>query len=299
MITAQPGIFAQGTRSHFQLEFKLNKGARVEEVRAALRGFREPAVTFGGANVVMGFSKRAWKMLLPDASPVELDDFAGVKGSKYSAPGTQRDVWVWIHGHGHDIVLDVARGAAHALAKVAKLELEVPCFVYRDSRDLLGFIDGTENPPVAAAPELTLFQSGAGAGGSIALAMKFVHDISKFQALDLKAQEKVIGRSRLDSVEMDDHAKPPTAHISRVVIEEDGEELEIYRRSVPYGGVNEHGLYFIAFTNQPWRIEAMLANMYGTAEDKLTDALLDYTRAVTGSYFFVPSLTDLARAIDL
>ena len=298
MITPQPGVLAQGTRSHMQLEFVLKKGARMADVRAALNGFREPAVTFGGANVVVGFGPALWRRLAPQSTPESLAPFRGVKGKKHRAPATQRDLWVWIHGHGHDIALDVARGATHALSGVADLALEVTSFVYRDSRDLLGFIDGTENPPVADAPEVALFPPDApGAGGSIAICMKFVHDITKFQALPLPEQEGAIGRTRLDSQELADDVRPETSHISRVVIEEDGEELEIFRRSTPYGGVAEHGLYFIAFTNAPHRIDKMLARMYGTA-DGVSDRLLDFSRAVTGSYFFIPSIEDLARVAE-
>lgn len=298
MKTPQPGVFAQGTRSHVQLEFSIPPSADLESVRGALRAFREPAVTFGGANVVVGFGAALWRRLAPACVPDALAPFAGVRGPEHAAPATQRDVWVWIHGHGHDIALDVARGAAHALREVGTLELEVPCFVYRDSRDLFGFIDGTENPPVLEAAPVALIPEGRpGSGGSIALTQKWVHDISKFHALPVAEQEGVIGRTRLESIELDDDAKPPTAHIARTVIEEDGEELEIFRRSVPYGGVAEHGLYFIAFTNEPRRIDLMLARMFGTAGDGLSDRLIDFTRAVTGSYFFVPSVEDLASAI--
>jgi putative iron-dependent peroxidase len=298
MKTLQPGVFAQGTRSHFQLEFSIPKTASVESVRSALRSFREPAVTFGGANVVVGFGPDLWKRLAPKKVPKVLKPFAGVQGPKHAAPGTQRDVWIWVHGHGHDIALDVSRGAAHALMDVGKLELEVPCFVYRDSRDLFGFIDGTENPPVLEAPPITLIPDGQpGEGGSIAFTQKWKHNISKFQALPVKEQERVFGRTRQESIELADDAKPETAHIARTVIEEDGEELEIFRRSVPYGGVKDHGLYFIAFTNEPRRIDMMLDRMFGVSGDGLSDRLIDFSKALTGSYFFVPSLEDLSDAI--
>lgn len=299
MSTGQPGIFAQGTRSHIQLEFSVPRSVKPRQLADALERFREPAVTFGGANIVLGFGRDLWGRLAPDEVPAALKMFRSIKGKKHQAPGTQRDLWVWIHGHGHDIGLDVARGACNAMAKVAKLELELSCFVYRDSRDLLGFIDGTENPPVQEAPAITLLPEGQpGAGGSVALAMKFVHDIEKFEKVGVKEQQKVIGRTKLDSIELDDDAKPATSHIARTVIEENGEELEIFRRSVPYGTVREHGLYFIAFSNEPSRMDKMLARMYGTAGDGISDKLLEFTRAVSGSYFFVPSLEALSALIE-
>src|SRR5688572_69155 len=119
MVTGQPGIFAQGTRAHFQLEFAVAANVDLDALRKALGSFREPAVTFGGANVVVGFGPALWKRLAPAQTPDVLHTFGTVKGPRHTAPSTQRDLWIWIHGHGHDIVLDVARGACHALEGVA------------------------------------------------------------------------------------------------------------------------------------------------------------------------------------
>jgi putative iron-dependent peroxidase len=164
--------------------------------------------------------------------------------------------------------------------------------VYRDSRDLTGFVDGTENPPVEEAHDVAIVPSGQkGAGGSHVVAMRWVHDLTSFHALTRAEQEGTIGRTKPDSVELDD--KPATAHISRVVIEEDGEELEIYRRSVPYGRVAELGLYFIAFSADPSRYHKMLARMFGTTSDGVHDRLTDFTRPVSGSFYFAPSLDAL------
>ena len=124
------------------------------------------------------------------------------------------------------------------------------------------------------------------------LAQRWVHDLIAFDRLAVADQEATIGRTKPDSVELDD--KPPTAHISRVVIEEDGEELEIYRRSAPYGTVREHGLYFVAFSADRTRFDKMLARMFGTTGDGLHDHLTDFTRPVSGAYYFAPSLQALA-----
>ena len=120
-------------------------------------------------------------------------------------------------------------------------------------------------------------------------------DLASFQALKVPDQEAVIGRTKPDSIELED--KPGTAHISRVVIEEAGEELEIYRRSTPYGTVGEHGLYFIAFSAELTRFDKMLARIFGGA-DGVRDRLTDFTRPVSGSYYFAPSLESLAAATD-
>ena len=136
-----------------------------------------------------------------------------------------------------------------------------------------------------------------GAGGSFAIAQRWVHDLGAFHALALEEQEGVFGRTKPDSVELADDVKPPTAHIARVVIEEDGEELEIYRRSVPYGTVAEHGLFFIAFSADPTRFEKMLRRMFGQSGDGVRDRLTDFTKPVASANYFVPSLAALGDAL--
>jgi putative iron-dependent peroxidase len=283
MARPQPGIFAQGTRSHYHLEFDLRPDATDDAVVAALHGLREPPVTAGGSNIVVGFGADLWRRLQPDDAPAELGPFEAIGGDGRSAPATQHDLWVWTHGTGEDVELDVARAVVAVLAPVATLAAEQPCFVYLDSRDLTGFIDGTENPPVEQAFDVALVPDGRpGAGGAFVLAQKWVHDLDRFHAQKREEQEDTIGRTKPDSVELDD--KPPTAHIARVVIEEDGEELELYRRSTPYGRVGELGLYFLAFSADPSRFTKMLHRMFGVSGDGVHDHLTDFTRPVSGAF---------------
>jgi porphyrinogen peroxidase len=292
MARPQPGIFAQGTRSHYHLEFDLRPGADDDTVIEALHGLREPSVTAGGSNIVVGFGPDLWRRLRPVDAPAALAPFVAVEGDGRRAPATQHDLWVWTHGTGEDVELDVARAVVAVLAPTLVLAAEQPCFVYRDSRDLTGFIDGTENPPVEDAFDVALVPDGGpGAGGSFVLAQRWVHDLGKFHAQRVEDQEGTIGRTKPDSVELDD--KPPTAHIARVVIEEDGEELELYRRSVPYGRVGELGLYFLAFSADPTRFTKMLSRMFGTSGDGLHDHLTDFTHPVSGAIYFAPSLDAL------
>jgi porphyrinogen peroxidase len=290
--TPQPGIFAQGTRAHYHLEFDLRPGADPAAVAGGVLRLREPHVTVGGANVVVGFGAGLWRVLSPGEAPESLGPFTAIEGDGRRAPATQHDAWVWMHGTGPDLLLDLARAVTGSLAPELELAAEQPCFVYRDSRDLTGFVDGTENPPVEEAPAVAALADGPGAGGSHVLAQRWIHDLAAFHRLPVADQEGTIGRTKPDSVELDD--KPPTAHISRVVIEEAGEELEIYRRSAPYGTVTEHGLYFVAFSADRTRFDRMLARMFGTAADGLHDHLTDFSRPVSGAYYFAPSLEALA-----
>jgi putative iron-dependent peroxidase len=292
---AQPGIFAQGTRSHRHLEFDLKPGVSADAVLDALGPLRQPSVTAGGANIVVGFSLALWSQLDHGA--------AAVDGNRYPAdipglPHTQHDVWVWTHGTGDDVLLDIARATSALLGPCATIAQEVAGFVYHDSRDLTGFIDGTENPPVEEAFEVAVLPDGsAGAGGSFAITQKWVHNLSAFHALAEQDQEGVIGRTKRESIELDDDVKPDTAHIARVVIEENGEELELWRRSVPYGTVDEHGLYFVAFSADPTRFEKMLRRMFNAAGDGLHDRLTDFTTPTSGALYFVPSVEALGDAL--
>jgi porphyrinogen peroxidase len=299
MAVPQPGIFAQGTRSHYHLEFDLRPDATVADICAAIGRLREPAVTAGGSNIVVGFGAELWRRLRPDDVPVDAGPFETIEGDGHTAPATQHDIWVWTHGTGEDVEFDGARGIAAAFAPVATLALEQPGFVYQDSRDMTGFIDGTENPPVEEAHDVAVIPDGQpGEGGAHVIAMRWVHDLDAFHAEPVEAQEATIGRTKPDSIELDGEAKPPTAHISRVEIhDESGEELPVFRRSTPYGTVEEAGLYFLAFSTDLARIDDMLANMYGTSGDGIRDHLLDFSTPVSGSYFFAPGLESLAAVL--
>jgi putative iron-dependent peroxidase len=296
MAVAQQGIFAQGTRAHYQLEFEVLPEASVDGIRTALKSLREPTVTSGGLNIVIGFGPDLLRRLAPDDAPASFRPFAEVDGPGGHAPATQHDIWIWLHGTGHDTALDAARFIGAALAPVARLALEQPCFVYHDSRDVTGFIDGTANPPVAEAHPVAVIPDGdVGAGGSFVIAIRWVHDLAAFHALPQSEQEAVFGRTKPDSVEMADDVKPATAHIARVEVDdENGEEIEIFRRSVPFGTIAEVGLYFIAFSAELGRFDIMLARMFGTSGDGISDRLMSFTTPVTGSFFFAPSVEVLA-----
>jgi putative iron-dependent peroxidase len=237
-----------------------------------------------------------WRRLSPDEVPALLSPFPDVPG----VPSTQADLWVWVHGAADDAVRDATHGLHHCVDVVATLIREVHGFVYRDSRDLTGFIDGTENPVGAEAFEVALVPDGeVGSGGAYAMTQHWVHHLDRFHALTVPEQEGVIGRTKPDSIELADEVKPPTAHIARVVIEEDGEELEILRRSVPYADVAEEGLHFVAFSADPSRFEKMLRRMFVPDDEATHDHLTDFTTPVSGNAWFVPSLEDLEARLGV
>lgn len=295
MPVAQSGIFALGTGSHSYLEFDLRKGIEPITLVQTIANLREPRTTTGGVNLVVGFRPSLWVQVAPKEIPMGVTDFEhevrGVDG--YSMPATQHDLWLWVAGHAYDKVFDVSHEAIQALAPVATLALEVAGWTYKESRDLTGFIDGTENPSLSEAPEVALIPDGQiGAGGSVVLVQKWMHDAAAFNALSIDEQEKVIGRTKDTSIELDEEARGPQSHVSRTVLEEGGQELPIFRRNAPFGTATEHGTMFIGFSHDQRRLARMLERMAG-AEDGIRDALTLYTTAVTGAYYFVPSVEAL------
>jgi putative iron-dependent peroxidase len=294
----QFGIFSQGTIAHQFFEWDLRPDVDLQHVVQVLGRLRQPAVAAGGVNLVLAFGSDFWRTLAPAHAPPDLGPFqpVGTVGGHH-LPAGQHDLWLWINGSSRDVVFEHARAAANAVEDVAQLAAEQACFVQRDSRDLTGFIDGTANPQLMEAPIAALVPDGQpGAGGSHVIAIKWVHDLDAFEALPLHDQERVFGRTKLLSRELDDAEKPPNAHIARVEIHDTaGEELPIYRRSVPYGSIAEHGLYFVAFSRDRARYDTMLARMFGTAGDGIHDRLVDFSRPVSGAYYFAPALDLLAE----
>ena len=297
MHVAQSGIFALGTGSHSYLEFDLHARGDALTLVQVIASLGEPRMTTGGVNLVVGFRPSLWARVAPEEMPAGVTDFErevrGVDG--YTMPATQHDLWVWAAGHAYHKVFDVAREAIAALAPVASFVDEVAGWTYKESRDLTGFIDGTENPRLSEAPEVALIPDGSpGAGGSVVLVQKWMHDAAAFEALPLEEQEKVIGRTKETSTELDEEVRGAQSHVSRTVIEVNGVEQHIFRRNTPFGTATEHGTMFIGFSCDQQRLARMLNRMAG-AEDGIRDALTRYTTAVSGAYYFVPSVEALRR----
>jgi porphyrinogen peroxidase len=296
MTLPQFGIFAQGTVAHEFLEFELRPDVDLGAVGDVLQRLRVPAVAAGGVNLVLGFGADLWRALDPDDAPDDLAPFKplGVLGGHH-APASQHDLWLWLNGGTPDVVFEHARAAAMTLSPSFVVASDRTGFVHRDSRDLTGFIDGTANPILLEAPAAALVPDGQrGAGGSHVLTMRWVHDLDAFDRLPVEQQENVFGRSKPDSIEFVGARLPTNAHIARVQIDDaGGEEIPIYRRSVPYGTTLEHGINFLAFAADRARFDRMLGRMFGPNDDGLHDRLADFSRPVSGAYYFAPSLSVL------
>jgi putative iron-dependent peroxidase len=296
----QTGIFALGDAAHIYLEFNRTTGTDALRFVSAVVDIHEPRTTVGGVNIVIGFRPELWRTVAPHESPEELIGFnAPLAGSEgYVLPATQADLWLWIAGSSYDVAFDVAREAIAKLATIAVLERELGGWSYRHSRDLTGFEDGTENPALIVAPHLVSVPDGApGAGGSILLFQQWRHSSAAWEALPNAAQERVIGRTKPDSIELPEDVMPADSHVERTTVEEDGEERKIFRRNTAYGNVSDHGTIFVGFSPDQDRLERMLRRMAGT-EDGMRDALTRYTTPLTGGYYFVPSLQALQLFAD-
>jgi porphyrinogen peroxidase len=246
----------------------------------------------GGVNLVAGFRPELWREVASDDVPAELhgfnEDIVGQDG--FTMPATQHDVVLWLAGSAYDVVFEVARNAIAELATLASVAAETSSWPYMHDRDLTGFIDGTENPTLIDAPELVLVSDGSpGSGGTILLLQKWAHDSPAWEALPLARQEQVIGRTKLDSVELED--KPEDSHVASTDQDRFG---KIFRRNMPYGTVTEHGTMFVGFSAEQRPLSSMLESMAGLA-DGPRDSLTLYTRAVSGAYYFVPSADSLRR----
>lgn len=296
MTFPQPGIFALGTRSHHHLQFDLT-GDPADAVPAVNR-IREAANTVAGVNVVAGFGPSLWARLAPDHAPDDIGDFVAIDGvDGFTIPAAQHDLWLWLHGATPDAVFTIARIAARELGPCARVAAEEPCFTFGMSQDLTGFEDGTENPPLDEARDVaTIAPDAPCGGGSVVLLQKWVHDLDGFEAMELADREQVIGRTLYDSVELGPDVQSPHSHVSRVVIEDDeGDELEVFRRSTSFGGVLEHGLMFLAFSADRARLQRMLERMAGH-EDGLRDRLTEFSTPVASAWYVAPPL-DVLRAL--
>jgi putative iron-dependent peroxidase len=241
---------------------------------------------------VVSLGPELWDAVSPGLRPRGFRAFPALEAGDLRAPATGGDVLLHVASRRADLCFELALRARRELGDAANVLAEVHGFRYLDARDLTGFIDGTENPKgrERAAVALIGAEDPAFAGGSFVFAQRYVHDLAKWGGLPVREQEAVIGRRKRDSRELSARAKPPTAHIARTVIEEDGAELEIVRHSSPYGTTSECGLFFIAYTKDLAIPEKMLRRMLGVAGDGQHDRLMEFTRAVSGATFFAPSL---------
>ncbi len=291
MRTPQAGIFALGTASHTYLEFDALDKRDAEKLVTTISALREPRTTVGGVNLVVGFRPELWNKVAPDYASAGLEGFNTdiVAGDGFMMPAKQHDAFLWLSGSAYDVLFEVGRGAIAALKDVASIAEETSSWAYQHDRDLTGFIDGSENPSLIDAGDVALISNGNGEAGTIVLLQKWQHDAAAWEALPVDRQERVMGRRKSDSVELDD--KPSDSHVASTDQDEFG---KIFRRNMPYGSITDHGTMFVGFSADQRRLSTMLESMAGLRTG-VRDALTYYTRPVSGAYYFVPSTEGLRQ----
>ena len=279
----QPGIFAIGESEHCFVELDLLPGADFSALRSALAAVFGPESVVAGVNAVIGFRSELW-----NTASGSVRSFEEIRGDGIVMPATQHDAWFWIAGGDRSTVFDSTVALLDSLRSVASPASELVGWPYRQRRDLTGFVDGTENP----TPIEALSAAVADDGSSVLLFQKWVH-LPTWRALPTDEQEQVIGRTKPDSVQLDDAVMPADSHVSRNVVEEGGEELHIFRRNVAYGGPTDHGTVFVGFCASQHPLDIMLRRMAGAVDDGIRDALTRYTTPLSGAYYVIPSMDAL------
>ncbi|MBN9153646.1 MAG: Dyp-type peroxidase [Microbacterium sp.] len=244
---------------------------------------------------VVGIGADLWDRMYGLPRPQGLHPFVPLQGPKHSAPATPGDLLVHLRARHMDSCFELARHVTARLAGLAVVVDEVHGFKYFDERDLLGFVDGTENPEGQDASDAVLIgdEDPLHAGGSYVIVQKYLHDMAAWNALSVEEQERVIGRTKLDDIEMPDDVKPANSHLALNVIEDEhGVQRQIMRDNMPFGSVGdgEFGTYFIGYAATPDVIEQMLRNMFLGNPPGTYDRILDFSTAHTGSLYFVPTV---------
>lgn len=287
MTDFQPAIFDQQSRQHVFLEFIRHPGADDQLVRQAIQRARQSMPE--PVKVVWAMGPDLCRRL---DIQVPFDDFS-LEGV---VPATQSDLFVWLQGEHRSDLFDAAMLLREHLQPHFSVQIEQDGFVYHDTRDLTGFVDGIGNPKGDQALAAALVADDQpGAGGSFVMGQLWRHDLTAFKQLSVTDQEQVIGRTKADAVEFDEQHMPVDAHVGRTDVDRDGVPQKIWRRSVPWGNSGQHGLYFLAFSCELARFDFLLRRMYGLSEDGVRDQLTHYSAPQTASYWYAPTQSVLAQ----
>jgi putative iron-dependent peroxidase len=254
-------------------------------------GFRSPEAEL---TCVVGLGAALWDRLFGAPRPAGLHPFRELAGPRHTAPATPGDLFFHMRAQRFDLCFELAQLLTDRFKGAARVVDEVHGFRSFDERDLLGFVDGTENPDGAAASAAVLIgeEDPAFAGGSYLLVQRYVHDLDAWNALSVEEQERAIGRTKLSDVEFPDELKPADSHlVLNTIVDEDGQQQQIMRFNMPFGrvGDEEFGTYYIAYARTPAVIEQMLENMFIGKPAGNSDRILDFSTALTGNLFFVPT----------
>ena len=306
MATPQPSVLNRNMGQHqWYVHLSRMDGADMGAIKSAIAQLRADCAA-KNINLVVGFGPSLLADLTDDVpgdfQPYET--FQSIDGSGKEAKGTQEELLFWLNSEKKDEVWKAQWDAREALKGHMRVARETMTFIYGDSLDLSGFIDGTGNPEPERDVEVAIVPAGEpGAGGSFIIAQRWVHDLEAFNLLPVEEQEKVFGRTKADSTRL--KVQPPTSHLSHVELREGrtGDDTtpkrdEISRRSTPYafhdGTV---GLYFMAFCKNQAPLRERMRAMYGM-DGQVRDRLTSYSNPASGSFYFAPSVETLDAALS-
>ncbi len=314
---AQKGIFEEENRHGRFLEYRIKSSIIDVDLKVALKYLIQYVADIDGLNLNVAFGSSCWDRLNPSWRPAELVPFKTLgTDTEHDIDGlvmlgTQADVFFWLNSADAELIPNAVIEIYQIMQPLADLQLDLEGIKNKQSRDLIGFVDGTENEKGDERLAVALIPEGKlGAGGSYVISQRWQHDLAKFNHLPIHEQEKVVGRTKEDDVELDEDVMPENSHVSRTDAEVDGVDMKIYRRSYPYMASQlnttsspeetiepNHGLYFLAFACEMQRFTVQLNRMLGLTEDGISDKLMQFSKAKTGCYWFMPSESDLADLI--
>ncbi|MGR5451642.1 Dyp-type peroxidase [Vibrio sp. PNB22_3_1] len=305
---AQPGALTDPTTHVEFLTFALkDQWMHIDEITSALSQLpgieksirqKDPSANL---SVTYGFSANAWPMLFPDvALPSELHPFPQMENGPRRFPSTEGDIFLMIKSERKDLNFQVAKYSAKALKTIANLIEDVQGFKYLDNRDMIDFVDGTENPIDHERIASVVVADGneSEIGGSYLVVQRYVDRDNDWDALPTEQQEMVVGRTKMDDIELDDDTKPVWAHNAKSKVEIEGEEIKMFRQNRPYGNALEHGTMFVGFSASVSVIETSLTQMIHADDQGHYDRLLDFVEAKTGNNYFVPPTSFLEQRFE-
>ena len=292
----QNAIFTEGSTSAIFLEYRINADADILKLKKSLNKVLE--MSSDQLLILMSFSKSGYKKLgaSPPEGLVDFEELIGLKNLKM--PGTQNELFIWAHGHSKSAIFDFILNSKKILSPFLTIELEQEGFRYHDSRDITGFVDGSANPKGDKRKQEVLIPEGqTNENGCFVITQIWTHDLTSFHGHKIEEQEKIIGRTKEESIELEGDQMPNNSHVSSVDLKVNGEAMKIYRRSFPFANKEDKGLFFLGFSKNIQRFDVQLKSMLGLSEDKITDRLMDFSIPQTGSYYFAPSAGELLEIL--
>jgi len=302
----QVGLFDETSRHSRFLEYRLKSSAAISAIKRVLKRLINLVEQTDGLYLHVAFGFHCWDRLNPTWRPAELVPFTAIINGELSMPATQGDILFWLHSSDAELIPMALINIYQQMEDLADLQLDLEGIKNKQSRDLIGFVDGTANPKDDMRSGVALIPEGEfGASGSYVISQRWQHDLKAFNHLSVHEQEKVVGRTKEKDVELEGDAMPKDSHVSRTDVSSGGVAMKIYRRSSPYmssqldqGSLPDHGLYFLAFAGEMQRFSVQLESMVGKTEDGISDKLMQYSMPKTGSYWFLPSNNDLTNLIN-